>query len=193
MPSRSMCSCRPFFFWLPPRPGIDARLAPPLLRERAGQLVERVRGDPGSPASGSRPRCPDSAGYLARRGCGSADHPTPPCRSSGASRRARPSSGQRSTRSKTQGWHARLRRRSSSLGPRRWRTGPRTSEIFAHINPKKMQTAIRFPTKLWKEVERDFIEWSFDHSLAITGDNKILIDLRSPKRQIFSAFDDGGR
>lgn len=59
----------------------------------------------------------------------------------------------------------------------------RTSEIYAHINPKKMRTAIRVLTKLWGEVERESVKWRSGHSLTITGDNnKILVELKRPKR-----------
>ncbi|WP_395393147.1 integrase [Novosphingobium sp. BL-8A] len=58
----------------------------------------------------------------------------------------------------------------------------RTSEIYAHINPKKMRTAIRVLTKLWSEVEREAAKWRSGHSLTITGDNnKILVELKARK------------
>lgn len=59
----------------------------------------------------------------------------------------------------------------------------RTSEIYAHVNPAKMRTAIRVLTKLWREVERHADRWHADHLLTITGDkNKIVVVRERQKR-----------
>jgi hypothetical protein len=59
----------------------------------------------------------------------------------------------------------------------------RTSEIYAHVNPAKMRTAIRVLTKLWREVERHADRWRADHLLTITGDkNKVVVARERKKR-----------
>ena len=54
----------------------------------------------------------------------------------------------------------------------------RTTEVYAHIDPKKMRSAVRSLTKFWGLVERQAEQWKSDHSLTITPNRHKNIERR---------------
>lgn len=59
----------------------------------------------------------------------------------------------------------------------------RTSEIYAHVNPAKMRSAIRVLTKLWRDVEREADRWRAGHLLTITPDKNKIVVVRTRRKR----------